>query len=222
MGMADGSRVTAAPVQPVKRVAELALPFGAGPLSDRHLKYLAQRGFDGQKLAAQWGLLGTKHLGDYAFRIICPIFDEAKMVSYHSRDVSGQSDLRWKACEDSKEVIHYKDLLYGEWLLPPDTETVVVVEGIADVWRLGVGAVSTFGTGYTVAQVNRLRQYERVVVLYDNDEGGQRGARELVNHLSAYRLQIEIANLPAEFKDAGEITDADAQDVMKQLLEWAQ
>ena len=200
----------------IRRTSKLKMPLGTAPLTQVHRSYLQGRGYDPDRLARTWGLLGTGPVGPYKFRIIAPIIHEGEMVSYQGRDITGRSPLRYKACAQSDEVRDHKHCLYGADDVPG--EAVVVVEGIADAWRLGAGAVATFGITYTRQQVLLLRQYSTRLILFDTaDSQAVAQAHKLAAELSAFRGTTAVIELP-EFKDPGEMPQEEADQLMNELI----
>ena len=90
-------------------------------------------------------------------------------VSFVSRDITGRHNLRYITCPTKYEIIEHKHILFGH----PDTfkqDTCIVVEGVFDVFRFGVGAVATFGIKYTQEQLKLLStMFSKVYVMYDDD-----------------------------------------------------
>lgn len=197
------------------QVPECKLPAGAGPLGPAHKRYLRGRRFNPDYIEGQWGARGTLGLAkEYSWRIISPVYFENTLVSYHSRDITGKDPVPHRACPEAKEVRLHKHCLYGYDQTRP--EFVVVVEGITDVWRLGPGAVATFGIQYSEAQVRLLRTWPRVVVLYDSGEPEARvQARKLAADLGALGTKTELVWLDVE--DPDDLPQADADKLMGQL-----
>lgn len=190
-------------------------PTGTTAMTDRHRAYLRGRGFDAEHLEKVWGLLGTGNMGAYKFRIIAPILVDGCVVSYQGRDVTGKSPLRYKACVQENEVIEHQTTVYGLDLVKGDK--CVLVEGIADCWRLGPGAVSCFGTSFLLAQVNLLADRFRVCyVLFDSDDDNAiKMAEQLACLLSARGVETEILEL--DEGDPGDMKQEDANKLMKEL-----
>lgn len=198
-----------------RRISKLKMPAGCGPMTEAHRRYLRGRGFDPDRLARLWGLLGTGPIGDYKFRVIAPISHEDELVSYQGRDITGKHPLKYKACPQSEEVMDHHHTLYGLDKVPGDA--VVVVEGIADVWRLGYGAVATFGIAYTRQQVSLLRGFRSRFVMFDSgDPQALEQARVLAAELSAFKGSTEIVTLDAG--DPGEMGQEEADALMRELL----
>lgn len=195
---------------------ECVLPFGCGDFSPLHLEYLKRRRFNPEYVKTQWGARGTKSLsGEYSWRVVSPIYFDGHLVSYHSRDITGKDPVPHRACPEKKEVRLHKHCLYGYDQTNPDF--VVVVEGITDVWRLGPGAVATFGIQYSEPQVRLLRNWPRVVVLYDSGEPEARvQARKLAADLGALGVpKVELVWLDVE--DPDDLSQSDADHLMEQL-----
>lgn len=188
-------------------------------VTGKYERYLESRNFVPEVVVPTWGLRATGPFGDYKFRILAPIFYHGKLVSFQGRDITGKSELKYKACSLEKELIHHKDIVYGFDLVPGSA--VVVVEGIADAWRLGPGAVATFGTAFCSSQVNLLRQFEKRFILYDSAKGesdetqARIQSKKLAAELSAFHGVTEIIRLDSG--DPGEMKQTDADALMKEL-----
>lgn len=198
----------------VRKVGKVKLPSGISDLSPNHRKYLKERGFNPKELANIWGLKGTGPVGPYKFRVIAPIYLRGKLISYQGRDITGKSDLKYKACGQDRELMDHKDSLYGFDLVPGDG--VVVVEGITDAWRLGPGAVATFGIEFKNSQINLLRNFKEVFILFDIDPQAKKQAEKLAAVLSAFNIQVEVLELDSG--DPAELSDKEAKKLMKELI----
>jgi len=82
-----------------------------------------------------------------------------------------------------------------------EKNSAFLVEGYMDCIKLhqaGIkNAVASLGTALTEEQASLLHRYaERVVVLYDGDEAGQRETMRAIKVLRAAGLQVEIVSLP--------------------------
>lgn len=186
-----------------------------GKLQPIHKKYLKDRNFDPDFLERKYNLKGTTHLGDYKFRIIAPIYYQRKLVSYQGRDITNKSTLRYKACKKSLEVIDHKKVVYAIDLVPG--ESVIVVEGITDAWRIGPGAVATFGTSFTGSQMKLLaKKFENIFILFDNEEAAQELALKLGTYISA--IQGKHVEIVTGLKsDPGELSHTEANYIKKFL-----
>jgi len=196
-----------------------SFPFGTRQISERHKKYLLNRNFDPDQLEKDWFLLGTDCLGDYKFRIVIPIIFNNKIVSFQCRDITDKQVLRYKACEKEKEIIHHKNILYGLDYIQNDR--CVLVEGVTDVWRIGKGAVSCFGTGYTKNQIYLLSTYaKQIFILFDSVRIAQKIAEKIGWELSLLNNTIEIITIPSSIKDPAEMSFEDALYLRKNLLKY--
>lgn len=195
---------------------ELTLPPGTGPVNKSHLRFLRKKGFkDPERLVEDWGLLGTGPLGPYKFRIIIPFFYQGEMTSYTSRDITNKASLRYKVCPLEQEIKHIKNSLYGMDKVLGDT--VVVVEGPTDVWKLGAGAVGTSGIKWTMAQASLLTShFRRAVILYDNEPQAQKQAIKLAEHIS-WDIDVEVV-CERGIKDPGSLSEKQGKILIEELL----
>jgi DNA primase len=179
----------------------------------RAWNYLIGRGFfDPTDTINTYNLYCTGPVGEYNFRIIAPIYFDKNLVSYQGRDYTNKAYLRYKTCPKTEEIREFKHCLYGIDLAMSDT--VVIVEGIVDKWKLGIGAVVTFGIGFTWAQVKLLMErYERHIIMYDKNADKQ--AYKLANALSGTSKETIIACLD-DYKDPGELKIEQAKEIMWQ------
>lgn len=193
------------------------LPSGTEAMNKSHKRYLEKRSFDPDFLEREWDLKGTGPVGSYNNRIIIPIYHEGILASYQGRDITGKSGMKYKACPQEKESRDHKNCLYG--LDKVRGKSVVVVEGVTDVWRLGAGAVATFGVKFKQAQVRLLLTFERVFILYDSEfqdpQAGEQ-AKKLANSLTDGNRIVEIIELAEG--DPGEMDQDDADNLMKELI----
>jgi hypothetical protein len=202
---------------------EFVLPNGMLPLTESHKKYLTQRGFDSQKISQQWhisSLSPTSMLKDedgkivsYKNRIFIPIFWQDKMVSFQTRTTSKQVDLRYMACPQNYEIIPHQTILYSNqagW-----TETGICVEGVTDVWRMGVRSFATFGIEFTNKQVRYMaKHFRRVVIIYDDEPQAQAQADKLIKELNARGISTGKETIVG---DPAELPQAEADYIIKNI-----
>ena len=196
----------------VYKNTKLELPFGSGPLKEKHKTYLKRRNFDPEKLEILFNLKGTNHLGDYNFRIIAPIYYQNKLVSYQGRDITGKSKIRYKACKLSEEIINHKNIFYN---IDSIDKKCIIVEGITDVWRLGPGAVCTFGIKFTMEQVKLLKGYKEVFIFFDSDPQARKQAQKLAGYCDPFNKSVEL--LEIKRGDPGSLGQKGADRLMRNL-----
>lgn len=202
-------------IEKKKKKNKFTLPIGCGIMQKRHREYLEKRGFDPEYLEQKYSLFGTDHRGRYSHRIIAPIFFNKTMISYQGRDITGQASYRYKACHSDYEIMRYKQCLYN---IDSATESkVVVVEGITGVWKLGEGAVATFGIKYTIEQVMMLCKFKKVFIFFDSDDQAQEQADKMAYFLHSFRVKTERLFID-DGRDAGDLTSEEAKDIMKSVF----
>jgi len=142
------------------------------PFSDQfpkiHLNYLKSRDFDPDILIPKYKLKACYNVGKYKFRVIAPVIMDNEIVSFVGIDVTRQAKIPYKNASDIESIIPIKSCLYN---LDNANETVILVEGITDVWRIGDGAVATLGKKVTMEQINLLirKGIIRIYLLPDSD-----------------------------------------------------
>lgn len=199
-----------------------------GPLLEPHKRYLRKRGLDPDRLVSLYGITGTgpadtwKGL-DYRLRIIIPVKDiNGRVVSFQGRDITGQQELRYKGCPVERSAVHYKHIVYGSDVAR-EYSSIVVVEGIFDAWKLGPGAVATFGTSLTQEQIWYLSQWPRVTFLFDPEPEAQQHAQDYARELALQGTEVFVASADfgrtpsGEIRDPGDLTLDEARKVMIEL-----
>lgn len=196
----------------IKYASSLTIP--GGPLQEMHKQYLLKRGLDPERLVRQYGIrgtmLGAKWEGkDYSLRIIIPIKDQdGNVVSFQGRDITGDARRnRYEGCPKEKALKNYKHLVYGAdlaWHL----DRVVAVEGVFDAWKLGPGAVCTFGTGMTQEQLLMLSHWKHVTFFFDPEPEAQQHAAEYARTVAMYGTDVEIVS-----EDFGTLPNGDKRDL---------
>ena len=193
----------------------LQLPPTCGPLLEVHENYLVKRRFDPERLVSEFGLMGTGHLGDYKFRIIAPVYFGGKLISYLGRAISKTAALRYMVCGVEKEVMHHKHTLYH--IDKAAGDSIAVVEGITDVWRLGPGAGGLFGTGYKTEQLALIaKRYKNVFMVLDPEPAALKIADEMGYALGMLGCNFYIVELDGGV-DPGDMKQDDADALMREL-----
>ncbi|RLF30307.1 MAG: hypothetical protein DRN14_00190 [Thermoplasmata archaeon] len=179
-----------------------------------HTKYLIERGFDPKKLRREWGLKGTAGLsGEWSWRIIAPIRDRmGQVVAYTGRALGKQMKPRWKTTSNEKMVQEPRQLIYG---IEKVMESVLVVEGPSDVWRMGPGAVGVLGIDWTEEQASILRQFPRRYIMFDPQIQAQSRAQGLAEWLSPFPGVTEV--IDGLKCDPGDLSQDEADNIMREL-----
>jgi len=200
------------------KVKKFKLPSNCGPLQQRHRMYLLKRKFDPDQIEQNWKIVGTGPVSfldgkDYKHRIIIPIMWDGKMVSFQGRDITGKTELRYKACPKDRELIEHQTILYGNQTKWKDTG--ICVEGVTDVWRLGPLSFAVFGISFTPSQVRIIsKSFRRVVILFDDDPQAQQQADKLLGELRFRGVKTWKESI---VEDPASLKQEDADSLVKEL-----
>lgn len=113
----------------------------------------------------RWGC-GICKVGECMNRLIIPVYsEEHELVAYQAADLTGLAELKYNT---SKGYIN--DYLYGYNLIIPN-DVIYICEGILDQWRMGLGAVGSFGTSLTDKQRHLILQKnpQKIVFCWDDE-----------------------------------------------------
>ena len=194
---------------------QVKINFETSKSSDKyHIEYLRGRGFDPDYLTQHYKLQFTGPLeNDYRMRVIVPIYMHRRLVSFTTRDITGRAHIPWLHGKPEHVILSPKECLYN---IDSVDDTALVLEGASDVWRMGDGAVATFGDKYTPEQVRLLRNVKRAFVLFDTEEAAQENASKLAYDLSAFVSDVHIYEL--DQGDPGELTDDDVKSIRIEIF----
>jgi len=202
------------PKQPQTRKKHIGWPRGIVSLQKIHRKYLQSRGYDWKELVKTWGLRGTNLLGgSWSWRIIAPIHNSVgDVTAYIGRAIDPERKPKYKV-SDHKDILEDpKAMLYG--IEKIDT-SVVIVEGPADVWRLGPGAVAVLGIDWNPEQAETLRHFKNRYIMFDPGQQAQKRAEGLAEWLSLYTGNTEI--IEDLQSDPGDLSEEEAGELMESL-----
>lgn len=196
---------------PVTYAETIKLPGSQKP-SELHTKYLESRGLDVEELCFYHGIRFTGMMEkwegvDWGYRVIIPVFDiKGKLVSFQGRGIFKQQDPRYLFPPKEKQVRDSKTLLYGANLCKPNNP-LLVVEGVVDAWKLGPGAVCTFGSSVTKEQILEMSRWKKVFLAFDHEPTAIGHARDVAKELSALGVEAYLVNTDFGLKEDGEVRD---------------
>ena len=161
-----------------------------------HKNYLIKRNFDPDYLTKKYKLRFYYNIGEWKFRIIIPFFLDNKLVTWTARDVSGKAEIKYKHLDNEKSIIPVKKMLYNIDSIS-EGDSIIIVEGITDVWRLGEPAIATMGIQYTQEQVEMIlkKNPKKIIVLFDAEQKAITQANKLANQLSLFISDVSIIEL---------------------------
>ena len=198
-----------------KPKGKLILPKGIKKLRSAHIRYLRSRGFTWRELGQLWKIQGIGVASKLQWRIFIPIIYQSQIVSWTTRSVLNNKHItRYISASEKEESMPHHELLYGEDFA---RGAVIVTEGVFDVWRIGVGAVCTFSTGYSQKQIERIVEYPIRAICFDNEPEAQKRARKLVNDLSVF--PGDTFNVVLDAKDAADESGKNIKRLRKEILE---
>ena len=203
----------------VVRPTEIELP--GSELLKPHRTYLEKRDFDPDFLVEKYGLRGTGpscfyEEQDFSLSIIIPVLDRrGRLMSFQARSISSKAEIRYRGLKEEKAINHHKNTLYNLNNITGDT--VVLVEGVVDVWRGGDNFLCTFGTSLKPSQMRELSGLKKVFILFDDEEAAQAKAMQYGRDLCCTGIEVENVCLELDGRDVGDLTSSEALDLRKEL-----
>jgi DNA primase len=178
-------------------------------------QFLHKRGFDPETICRGKTLYYGGHVGKFKFRLILPVTLRGRLISWIGRDLTGKSSISYLNLEEEKSALPIKNTLYGFDEAPPGGN-IVVVEGPMDQWKLGPGAVATYGTAWTQPQVTLLRKLNpnSIFILFDSEATAQKSAKKLSEQIWWCNCEVVMLN---NANDPGELTVEQGKELMTSL-----
>jgi len=150
--------------------------------------WLTSRGLTEETLAAF--RIGEQLQGGKCYAVF-PYLRDGELINAKYRNVTDKRDMRQEAGAEPS--------LFGWHLIDPRQRSVAITEGEIDAMTLhqaGIPALSVnAGAGnhqWIESDWDRLERFSEILVCFDNDEAGQKGAAEVVKRLGAERCKVVI------------------------------
>lgn len=204
---------------PIK-FSSLEMPIGTGPINEKNSslvhRFLSLRGFDPKFICEKYKLLYPKrdYLGKYKFRIFIPIFLNHEIVTFQTRDVTNESFHPYLSWPDDKSERPIKHCLYE---IDKIKDVAVIVEGVIDQWKLGDGAIATFGINFTKEQIKLLsdKRPKKTYILFDPEPTALEQAEKLARSIwFSETIVLELEN----WSDPGDMPIEKGRELMNSLL----
>lgn len=193
-------------------------------LNDNERQYLINRGYDVGYLLNKFHIRGGGIIGDWAYRIIVPIYVNKVLVSWTGRSILDRKMIdelkipRYKNLSIENSVINPKDTFFN--LDNSDGDSVILVEGPFDVMKMGTHTICSLGTSMTREQELLLKtRYKKIFICFDNEPSAQDKGRKVGQNLSAIGMDVELVNACESFNknDPGELTYDEVTEIKKEL-----
>lgn len=137
---------------------------------------------------------------------VFPYLRDGVLINYKLRNVAEKKDMQ--------QAGGAEPCLYGWHLIDPKVRTIAITEGELDAMTLhqvGIPALSVnAGAGnhqWIEFDWDRLERFSEILVFFDNDEAGNKGAKEVIERLGIERCKRIV--LPV--KDANEYLQSGAE-----------
>lgn len=148
-------------------------------------EWLAGRGLEDRTLAAF--KIGEQMRDGKAYAVF-PYLRDGELVNVKYRNPDEKRDMRQEGGAEP--------CLFGWHLIEPKVRTVAICEGEIDamtLWQAGIPALSVnAGAGnhqWIESDWQRLERFSEILIAFDNDEAGQKGAAEVIRRLGAMRCK---------------------------------
>jgi 5S rRNA maturation endonuclease (ribonuclease M5) len=160
---------------------------------------------------------------------VVPLYDlddPNRCVGYVARNPYGSGQFRWKFSAGfpaAHQLFHYGLALQAN----KDTGRLLVVEGAPDALRCVEAGfpdvVALLGNKILPQQVERLAKLrlDEVVLLADNDQGGDGLTRDATKNLSSLAKSVRRVRPPDHVKDIGDLPTAEAREFLMAQLSFA-
>ena len=164
-------------------------PEASKKIKKQHAEYLISRGYSYKLLTKKYNFHFCGPESDYwSNRIIVPITKRGRLITFTSIDVTENPYIRYKHLPDEQSIISIKHYLYG--LEHAKYSVCCLVEGLFDRYRIGDGALCSFGTNITTEQKLILTEFRKIIIAFDGDSTGIKAAEKIANDIRKLRGNI--------------------------------
>lgn len=161
-----------------------------------------------------YDLRGGGIVGDWAYRIVIPVYYNNYIVSATARTIAEEVRPKYKSLSNSLSVIDLKHVFLGLDLVKGSS--VAVVEGPLDAIRGGPGFIAAFGATLSEEQLLLLKEFDTIYFVRDSDEAGEQFVDEAYKLSAICTSNIEVVQLEGA-KDVGAMKDDEIAGVRKEL-----
>jgi twinkle protein len=151
----------------------------------RALEWLTSRGLEPRTIAAF--KIGEQIQGGKTYAVF-PYLRDGELVNVKYRNADEKKDMRQEGGAEP--------CLFGWHLIEPRTRTVAITEGEIDamtLWQAGIPALSVnAGAGnhqWIESDWDRLERFSEILIAFDSDEAGEKGARDVIARLGIERCK---------------------------------
>lgn len=174
-------------------------------------RYLYKRNYVPSQIEQLYGVKACYLTGSFKYRLVVPIIENGRVVTYVGRDITGQSGLKYKNLKEELSVKPVKECIYN---IDAVKDTAIIVEGITDVWRLRYNAVATLGLVFTRKQVRLLTErLKTAFICFDAEPQAQEMALALGEELSMAGVDTSIVAIDKD--DPGCLSEKEADAIRK-------
>lgn len=173
------------PTPPSKTYRKPAKPACSTPKAGA-LEWLQSRGLTPETIAAF--KIGEQVQSGKTYAVF-PYLRDGELINAKTRNVAEKKDMRQEAGA--------QPCLFGWHLIDPKVRTVAICEGEIDAMTLhqaGIPALSVNqGAGnhqWIETDWDRLERFSEILICFDDDEAGRKGASEVANRLAIERCKL--------------------------------
>lgn len=128
-------------------------------------------------------------------RVILPVYNEnKKLLMWQGRGLSEHQTKYYNVFGYGRNELLFKSWIKDTSITTPNKDLIVVTEDILSAIRVGsvTPSVASLGTSLSLAQINVLGKYDKVIIWYDDDKGGKMGSLKGLNKLKVITEVVTV------------------------------
>jgi DNA primase len=174
-------------------------------------QYVHKRGYIPSQIEQLYDVQTCYITGDFKYRLIIPVIENGKVLTYIGRDITGKSKLKYKNLKTELSIRPAKECIYN---IDSIDDTAIIVEGVMDVWRLKYNAVAMLGLVFTRKQVRMLAEkLKKAFICFDNEPVAKESAMALGEELSMAGVDVYVVLI--DKKDPDCLSESEAEEIRK-------
>lgn len=157
--------------------------------------------------------IGYSMVGDFAYRVVFPVYVHGKLKGLVGRDFTGKQDLAYRNSTGGKALYNVSDR---------PNKTVCLLEGVCDTLaveraakKLDIDANGLLGHDLTDNQLELLEPYRTIILWLDPDHAGLKGLQSIPKKIPKNKI-VKVV-LPQGFVHSG-ATDSDPDELEKEII----
>jgi DNA primase len=179
--------------------------------------YIRNRGITREQIRDK--KIGFTETGNFAYRVIFPVYLNGTLVGLSSRDITGKQEPAHKNSTGTKCIYNLPEKKHNTCVLSESAITSLVIERASR--KMSIDSLGLLGHSLKDDQLGLLKHYKRVIVWMDPDSAGIEGIESIYPKLKQANKSIKVilpkGMLEGNSFDTRDPDEMDQEEIVKRL-----